>query len=171
MTPTLEGQDTSSTCSFSSPQNSKLRQWWDVELDTERPPDDLGRPVPIYTASRWCLSVVWQEGVSSNCVKPHIVKADKESLLSSWHKVQVKHTDECERMSKRSQLAPVLSAPHTRTCATLMSAAHLRIPPQCCHYFLTRLSGGANIPLQINPPTGVNCGPCFFLSGESRLAF
>lgn len=63
-----------------------------VEPDTERPPDNLGGPVPIYTASRWCLSVVWQEGVRSNCVKQHIVMVDKESLLSSWYKVQVKLT-------------------------------------------------------------------------------
>lgn len=59
---------------------------------------------------------------------------------------------------------PRFWAPHTRTCATLMSAAHLQIPPQCYHYFLIWLSGGggANIPFQINPPTCVNRGLCFF---------
>ncbi len=78
------------------PQRSKLRGVGvNAELNTERPPDNLGGPVPIYTASRWCLSIVWQEGVRSNCVKPHIVKVDKESLLSSWYKVQVTHTKDC----------------------------------------------------------------------------
>lgn len=151
---------------ISSEQQTPQR--WDVELHTERPSDDLGHPVPIYTASRWCLSVVRQERVSSNCVKPHIVKADKDRLLSSWHEVQVKHTDECERVSKQSQLAPVLSTTHTHMrhvneCSTSSD------PSPVLSLFLTWLSGGANIPLQINLPTGVNCGPCFFLSGESRL--
>ncbi len=62
-------------------------------------------PVPIYTASRWCLSIVWQEGVLSNCVKPHIVKVDKESLLSSWYKVQMTQTRGCVCVSKSCQQA------------------------------------------------------------------
>lgn len=164
MTPTLEGQDASSSCSFSSPQNSKLRQRWDVEPHTERPPDDLGLPVPIYTASRWCLSAVRQEGVSSNCVKPHIVKADKESLLSSWHEVQVKHTGECERVSKRSQLAPVLSATHTHVCHINERSTSSDPSPvlSLFSYMAEWWWGGANIPFQINPPACVNRGLCFF---------
>lgn len=57
-----------------------------MELNTKRPPDNLGEPVPIYTASRRCLSVVWQERVLSNCVEPHIVMVDKEALLRSRYK-------------------------------------------------------------------------------------
>ena len=80
-------------CSFPSPQRGKFcGVCVNAELNTEGPPDNLEEPVPIYTASRWCLSIVWQKGVLSNCVKPHIVMLDKESLLSSWYKVQVKQT-------------------------------------------------------------------------------
>lgn len=80
------GQQGHDTCSF--PSRRKL--WGVCELNTERPPDNLEEPLPIYTASRWCLSVAWQEGVLSNCLKPHIVVVDKESLLGWRYKVQVK---------------------------------------------------------------------------------
>lgn len=92
--------------SFPSPQRSELcGVFLNGELNTERPPDNLGGPVPIYTASRWCLSIVWQEGVLSNCVKPHIVKVDKESLLSSWYKGPGEANQRLWCVAKPSQLA------------------------------------------------------------------
>lgn len=49
----------------------------------------------LYSHS-WSLSTVWQEGDLSNCLKPHIVTVDKESLLSPCYNVQERQTKDVD---------------------------------------------------------------------------